>query len=150
MQPPSPLAARALLIVSEPFGRTLPAPAVADAIARGVLAAGCPQPDLFPLIVGESPASPGELLDAARFDERMRAARAVIVACERLQERALAGSPMFEVATRARQGGVPAYAIAAENRLDSFDARILDLQLVLEARTPRALAAAGRRLAAVA
>jgi hypothetical protein len=35
------------------------------------------------------------------------------------------------------------------NLLEEFDARILDLQLVIEARTPRALRAAGERLAAL-
>ena len=56
---------------------------------------------------------------------------------------------MFEIATRARQAGVPAYAVAGRNRLDSFDARILDLQLVIEASSERALVAAGRTVATV-
>jgi glycerate 2-kinase len=71
------------------------------------------------------------------------------VALARLDEATLAGSPAFEVATRARQAGVPAYAIAAHSALDSFHARILDLQLVLRAGSSRSLSAAGRRLAAV-
>jgi hypothetical protein len=79
----------------------------------------------------------------------MRAARAVVVAVERLGEATLAASPTFEIATRARQAGVPAYAITAANGLDAFDARILDLQLILEASGRRALAAAARRLAGV-
>jgi glycerate 2-kinase len=54
---------------------------------------------------------------------------------------------MFEIATRARQAGVPAYAVAGENALDPFDERILDLQAILEASSPRALEAAGRHLA---
>jgi hypothetical protein len=37
--------------------------------------------------------------------------------------------------------------VTGENRLGCFDARILDLQLILEAHSTRALAAAGRRLA---
>jgi hypothetical protein len=37
--------------------------------------------------------------------------------------------------------------VAAQNLLDPFDARILDLQVILEASSPRALTAAGRRLA---
>jgi hypothetical protein len=37
--------------------------------------------------------------------------------------------------------------VLAENALDSFDARILDLQVVLRARGTRALLAAGRTLA---
>ena len=77
----------------------------------------------------------------------MRSARAVILGEQRLRERTLAGSVTFEIASRARQAGVPAYAVTAQNRLDSFDARILDLQVILEASGPRALERAGRRLA---
>jgi glycerate kinase len=88
-----------------------------------------------------------ERLAALSFDGRMRRSRALIVAERRLREPTLEHSPAFELATRARQAGVPAYAVTAENRLDQFDARILDLQLILVASTPRALAAAGRKLA---
>jgi hypothetical protein len=42
---------------------------------------------------------------------------------------------------------VPAYAVTATNRLSAFDARMLDLQVILEASTARALQAAARRLA---
>jgi len=139
-----------LLVVAEPFGPRLDAERVARAIARGVMAAGRPQPDLCPIERHSGPRARSELLDALGFDARMRACRAVVIACERLQERALAGSLTFELATRARQGGVPAYAVTAQDALDVFDARILDLQLVLEARTGRALAAAGRTLGELA
>jgi glycerate kinase len=77
----------------------------------------------------------------------MRRARAVIVAAPRLDERTLEGSPAFEIATRARQAGVPCYAVTAESELDAFDARMLDLQAIQIARSTRALAAAGKRLA---
>jgi hypothetical protein len=140
-----------LLVASAPFGRALPASLVAAAIGRGLQAGGLPEPDLCPLEAdGSWSAGVGEaraLLDAVDFDARMRRARAVIIAAERLQEGALAGSVTFEIATRARQGGVPAYAVSAENSLDAFDARILDLQLILQASTARALTAAGRKLA---
>ena len=56
----------------------------------------------------------------------------------------------FEIATRARQRGVPAYAVTAANELNAFDARILDLQLILMARDVPALVSAGRKLAEVA
>jgi glycerate 2-kinase len=85
-----------------------------------------------------------ELLD---FDHRMRAARAVVTGEGRLDQQSLAGKAVSEVATRARQAGVPCYAIVGERELDAFGARILDLQAVLEAGTPRQLTAAGRRLA---
>jgi glycerate kinase len=135
-----------LLIVAGPFDRLTPEQ-VAAAIARGVLAGGLPEPDIFTL--GCEADEPREHLDAGGFDARMRAARAVVVAVARLDETTLAASSAFEVATRARQGGVPAYAVTAANGLDAFDARILDLQLILEARGRRGLAAAGRRLAGV-
>ena len=86
----------------------------------------------------------------AGFDERMRRARAVVVGAARLDRETLAGSTVFEIATRARQAGVPAYAVTGANALDAFDARMLDLQLILEARTVRGLAAAGRKLAQLA
>ena len=73
----------------------------------------------------------------------------MIVAAERLRERTLAGSVTFEIATRARQGGVPAYAVTRENTLDAFDARVLDLQAILEARSRKALVSAGLELAAL-
>jgi hypothetical protein len=138
---------RRLLVASGPFPR-LPATTVAAAIARGVREAGLPDPDVCPL---ETTAGTTEFirasLDRVEFDARMRRARAVVVACEELEERTLAGSVTFEIATRARQGGVPAYAVTARNALDPFDARILDLQMIIEARSPRALAKAGRELA---
>jgi hypothetical protein len=141
---------RQLLIVSVRFGPRLSARAVGGAIARGVTEADRPSPDLCPIELAPDPAIPAALattLEQANFDARMRAARAVVVAVPELQERALAGSLAFELATRARQGGVPAFAIVARNALDPFDARILDLQMILEAASARALAAAGRRLA---
>jgi glycerate kinase len=95
----------------------------------------------------ERAARRGGHLSEVDFDARMRRARCVILAQRRLHERTLAGSLAFEIATRARQGGVPAYAMTAESTLDAFDARILDLQLILEASSARALEAAARRLA---
>jgi glycerate kinase len=87
------------------------------------------------------------VLDAVGFDRRMLAARAVITGEGRLDEQSLSGKLVSEVATRARQSGVPCYAVVGRDDLDSFGARILDLQLVLEAGSERTLAAAGARLA---
>jgi hypothetical protein len=42
---------------------------------------------------------------------------------------------------------VPAYAVAGESSLDPFDARMLDLQVIIAAADIRALTAAGRKLA---
>lgn len=81
------------------------------------------------------------------FDARMRAARAVIVGEGRLDLGTLAGKAPGEIATRARQGGVPCFAAVGSRTLDAFGARILDLQAVLEAGDAGELEAAGRRLA---
>ena len=87
------------------------------------------------------------VLDALGFDARLRRARAVIVGEGRLDHTTLEGKAVFEIATRARQIGVPAYAVTGEDALDRFDARIMDLQAIVEAGDLRALARAGKRLA---
>ncbi len=139
-----------VLVVSGSFGPALSASDVGAALARGLRAGGALAADVCPLpAVGAGEEHARVLLDALDLDARMRSSRAVVVATRRLEERALAGSATFEIATRARQGGVPAYAITGENALEPFDARILDLQLVLQADSLRALAAAGRKLAAI-
>jgi glycerate kinase len=88
------------------------------------------------------------VLDAVGFDARMRAARAVVTGEGKLDRQSLAGKVVSEVATRARQAGVPCHAIVGARELDSFGARILDLQTIREAGAPAALRAAGRDLAA--
>lgn len=87
------------------------------------------------------------ILDRLDFDRRMRAARAVVVGEGKLDQQSLAGKAISEVATRARQAGVPCHAIVAGNELDAFAARMLDIQGILEARTLRQIAAAARGLA---
>ena len=89
------------------------------------------------------------VLDALGFDARMRAARALVVGEARLDratllERRVAG----EAAVRARQSGVPSHAVVGTNAIDRFDARILDVQAILEASTVAELEAAGEALAA--
>jgi len=79
----------------------------------------------------------------------MLRSRAVILGEWLLEERTLAQSATFELATRARQSGVPAFAVTGENGLNRFDARMLDLQLIVEASSVRALTTAGRKLASV-
>jgi glycerate kinase len=138
----------------------MPAQRVAAAIGRGLHAGGLAEAELFPLTpkgekaTGVPNALPAEVrntLDALDFDAHLRRARAVIVAEGRFKKGThgprLIGSATFEIATRARQAGVPAYAVFAENTLGSFDARILDLQVVLQAGSTGALIAAGRKLA---
>jgi glycerate 2-kinase len=87
------------------------------------------------------------VLEQLDFDARMRAARAVIVGEGRLDLGTLAGKAPGEIATRARQGGVPCFAAVGSRTLDAFGARILDLQAVLEAGSADALEAAARQLA---
>jgi glycerate kinase len=89
------------------------------------------------------------VLDAVGFDARMRSARAVLTGEGKLDQQSLAGKAVSEVATRARQAGVPCYAIVGTRELDAFGARILDLQVVLEARTLAEVELAARRLADV-
>jgi glycerate kinase len=157
-----------VLLVARPCDDGLSAAEVARAIARGLVAGGRPDPDLCP-IEADEPTQGGAsgrpaakrvretrdalgpdvaaLLAGLDFDARMRRARAVVLAEAHLRERTLRGSVAFEIATRARQGGVPAYAVTGENALAPFDARILDLQVILEANSRRALTSAGRKLA---
>ncbi len=135
-----------MLIVALPFGARLKAADVAAAIAAGLRDGAHPQPDLCPLDREAAHAASGLPAD---FDTRMRAARAVVIAAPRLDEDTLLASLPFEIATRARQAGVPCCAVARENALDRFDARILDLQAVLEARTAQALQKAGRELSRI-
>jgi glycerate 2-kinase len=138
---------RSVLIASAAFGTELPAARVTTALARGLRAGGIEEADECPLEDG--PLVGRALLEELGFDQRMLAARAVVIGAEQLQEQTLATSLTFEIATRARQSGVPAYAVTASNRLDGFDARILDLQTIIEAHSTRTLTAAGRRLALV-
>jgi glycerate kinase len=145
---------RRLLIACAPFGPRLSAAAAASAIALGLTEGGLPEPDVCPLPIagaGSGRDDGGEearaILEELGFDARMRRARAVVVGTALLEERTLAGSVTFEIATRARQAGVPAYAVTCDDALDAFDARILDLQVVLQARSSRGLVSAGRELA---
>ena len=87
------------------------------------------------------------VLEALRFDQRLQAARAVVAGEGRLDRQSLAGKALSEVATRARQSGVPSCAIVGSDELSTFERRILDLQVVLEAGTAKELERAGRDLA---
>jgi glycerate kinase len=146
---------RTVLVAPEPFADGLDARRAAAAIGRGLQAvqglwAGATTlaMDLCPIDERDRDGAPiKEHLDALGFDARMRAARAVIVGAARLDEATLLGSATFEIATRARQAGVPAYAVTGSDELSAFDARILDLQVILQARDTRMLRRAGERLA---
>jgi glycerate kinase len=88
------------------------------------------------------------VLEALEFDARMRAAHALIVGEGRLDRATLRGRVTGEIATRARQSGVPCHAVVGANAIDRFDARILDLQAIIRAGTITELEDAGEALAA--
>lgn len=89
------------------------------------------------------------VLNAISFEARMRRAHAVIVGEGRLDAGTLEGKIAGEIATRARQAGVPAHAIVGGAALDDFGLRILDLQIVLEAGDVASLELAASALAAM-
>ena len=112
----------------------------ADAVARGLIAGGLAEPDVY---------DPADGLDDT-FDPRMRPAFAVVVGAPVLDRRAIGSRPphiVFEIATRARQAGVPCHAVVGDDALDPFAKRILDLQYVYTARGSAQLEVAGGRLA---
>lgn len=127
-----------ILIATDDLAPGMPAATAVDAIAAGLSGAGRP--------VDRCPLHDGIPHD---FDVRLRAARTLICGTEHLTRDSLAGTLLAEVATRARQIGVPCHAVARVSQLSAFDARLLDLQTVTEASTPAALRKAGRRLAEV-
>lgn len=82
------------------------------------------------------------VLDLLGYTPRMLAARAVITGEGRLDRQTLLGKAVAEVATRARQAGVPCHAIAGANAISDFDLRILDFESVSEADDAKAMARA--------
>ncbi|MEH3052970.1 MAG: glycerate kinase [Patulibacter minatonensis] len=86
------------------------------------------------------------VLGAVDADARMRAARFVVVGEGRIDRTTLEGKAPGELATRARQGGVPCSAVVGQNAIDPFDARIIDLMEILEASTRAELVGAGALL----
>jgi glycerate kinase len=138
-----------VLIAAAAFGGKLDAARAARAIGRGLRAGDTAAAEnSLETDVCTIETAPADL--PKDFDARMRRARAVVIAAARLDhETLLRGEAVSEIATRARQAGVPCYAVAGSDGLDPFEARILDLQIVLEAGSERELTAAGRELAAV-
>ncbi len=139
----------AVLIAAGAQGALLAPAAVAGALVRGLERGGLAPPEVLELADGRSSSELDKAFQRERFDARLHAARALLIATEQLSERSLPHSAAFELATRARQAGVPAYAVVARSALDAFDARLLDLQLILRARGATALARAAEDLAAV-
>ncbi|MGH2959546.1 MAG: glycerate kinase family protein [Solirubrobacterales bacterium] len=91
----------------------------------------------------------GYVLDQVDFTARMRASRAVITGEGSLDRQTLLGKAVGEVATRARQAGVPCHAIVGTMEMTEFDARILDFESVVEAGSAEAVAGAAESLSDV-
>jgi glycerate kinase len=88
------------------------------------------------------------VLDALHFDQRMRDSSAVITGEGRLDFQTLEGKLVGEIGTRARQAGVPLYAVVGRDDLDDFGKRMIDLQQVRQASTLEEMEAAGEALGA--
>jgi len=71
----------------------------------------------------------GLVLDAVGFDAQMRETFAVVTGEGSLDEQTLSGKTVFEVATRARQAGVPCFAVVGRDDLDAFGRRLLSLEV---------------------
>ena len=135
-----------LLVAATPFGGALSAERVSAEIARGLGGGGsaydieeCPLEAAG--AIGQRPQGLGPELT-----RRVRAARALILAGPDLCGEPPPPATLFELATEARQHGVPAYAVSAVADPDLFQARILDLQAVLRATEAGALVRAGHAL----
>lgn len=69
------------------------------------------------------------VLDAVGFDALAHDAFAVVTGEGRLDEQTIGGKLLFEVATRARQGGVPCYAVVGKDDLDAFEHRLMNIEV---------------------
>jgi glycerate 2-kinase len=98
--------------------------------AAGGLAGG-----LWAFAAAELSSGAALVLDTLGFDSRMHDARAVVTGEGRLDEQTLQGKAVFEVATRCRQAGVPAYAVVGQDGLDEFGKRLLSIEVVAAGRT---------------
>lgn len=119
---------------------------------RGVMLTGCGgglSGALWAVAGAELKSGAGFVLDRLGFNARMTAARAVITGEGSLDHQTLLGKAVGEVATRARQAGVPCHAIVGRRGITAFEVRILDFETVTEAGTAGAIAAAAERLAPV-
>ena len=85
------------------------------------------------------------VLDAVGFDALAHDAFAVVTGEGRLDEQTIGGKLLFEVATRARQSGVPCYAVVGRDDLDAFEHRLMNIEVEAASRNGRiAVGARGR------
>jgi hypothetical protein len=138
---------RNVLVLARRFSTALGAERVASAIARG-LRVSAPVYEVAGIPLADAPARSGEgvprVADLAALG--LRDARALVLADRELCSGATPDAGVFEIATIARQGGIPAYGITAVRLPDLFQARMLDLQVVLHGAGERTLALAGNEL----
>ncbi len=123
-----------VLVVADRFDHGLSAGVVSEALRAGLAASGLP--------------ARATTLDSPDYNTQMLAAHAVVTGVGHLGAENLTGTLLSEVATRARQAGVPCHAVVGSHALDLFQLRILDLQLVLEASTLEEIEAAGGEIGA--
>ncbi len=88
------------------------------------------------------------VLGALDVEERVRAARAVVVGEGRIDATTLEGKVAGAIAAIARRHGVPVLAVVGRNALDPAAREALGLRAVVEAGDVAALEAAGERVAA--
>ena len=74
------------------------------------------------------------VLDTVGFDALAHDAFAVVTGEGRLDRQTLGGKLVFEVATRARQGGVPCYAVVGRDDLEPFERHMMNLEVEAAAR----------------
>jgi len=86
-------------------------------------------------------------LDLLDYDRRVTDCDLVITGEGRIDDQTLQGKIAGEAATRARQAGVPCFAIVGRNELDAFGARLLDIQRIVEAHDLGEIEAAAASLA---
>jgi hypothetical protein len=144
---------RLVLVVAKRFSPSLSAPLVAAAVARGLQTA-TPAYEIARCALADGEdrfEDPQRRVAGVReLDaQALRSARALVLADRELCDGTPPSGAMFEIATRARQGGIPTYAVTGTRCPDLFQARMLDLQVVLPARGERALARAGAALGRV-
>jgi glycerate kinase len=88
------------------------------------------------------------VLDAVGFDDRLRAADAVVVGEGRVDSQSVMGKIVGEIAERARAAGTPLHAIVGSDAIEDDAARRCELRSITEATDLEELEAAGERLAA--
>ena len=87
------------------------------------------------------------VLDAVRFDERLRRAHAVVVGEGRLDRQTLQGKIIGAIEERCRRAGAPLHAIVGSTALEPAELSALALQSVRVASSLREIEAAARALA---